>query len=45
MDLITYAALLGLIESIPKGEDGDSIVGVDLSVDENGNLLYKIELG
>lgn len=44
MDLPTYVALLGLIKSIPKGEDGESVTGVDFTIDENGNLKYKVEI-
>lgn len=44
MDLLTYAALIGLIKSIPKGKDGDSVTAVDFIIDEDGNLQYKVEI-
>ena len=42
MDIETYAALLGLIKTIPKG---DSVTEVDFRIDDTtGNLEYKVEI-
>lgn len=44
MDVVTYATLVGLIKGIPRGDDGDSVTGVDFTIDENGILKYKVEI-
>ena len=45
MDMVTYGALLGLIKTIPKGEDGASVTSVDFRINETtGNLEYKVEI-
>ena len=44
LDLSIYAALLGLIKSIPKGDDGDSVTDVSLRINDYGELEYKVEI-